>query len=974
MSDPCALHPDQSADRMDARHFQTRGRSFLTRKGKERAREIDSSSHLFDINNDRGTVQTHPQGVPHDRSPSRQGPSPAPPRLYPTQQLFTTSRPLPTPRHQGRYEAAPAGGQTAEEPAHHRSLSLPNLRALQRQPRHEVNKDGQEPTCREARLTALSNFAANPSRRTSSRSSSHATPSKSTTRIFGGVYGAITIARPRVVLVESTLAEESSDSSELIISLPTATRQPPVRFLDAQAKRVQNRSASDDEKERSSVRRVLRETEESQDERAAWSDSAVRGVAYRLNSRLAERDRKRNRHRAAAMYRHEEAKCRTALASESDNEVDAVPHSLIRFRDIKSPIALPVSPHPGRPGPEPSPPVPTSFQPFAWHARSQSQPHRASSQKHGLSRKDVIGSLKRLARRGSSAVRPSASRSSLASADQTRHVLGQPIRHLCRSASTDSFVHLDTSANSSSSTLDIRAGGSTERAGEAVTAPLTVGHSGRKPSVANQNAFISLPPHLHHLLRASEASDDTPLRRASWASSESGLSSLARRAVSSPRSDTSSVEAAKLALALADQLSSQHSPSRMQTHAGASRGFARSTDPNEGLDRRLSMRHPYAMASPPRPRQGSSDRSKYSASSDAQSGSLSSDLPVLHDLSNFVSTKSSYLWFASSFAHVILMSFSEWAQFFRTPSRASPRVPGGSDRRASFSGAQFSTSSGVQLEPGIEPPIVSTVGAAHKVEQGSSMTTPSWSPARRSTRSTTTASPSLWEARPAPTWRQQPHSPSSFGRQYAGSDQLMGPRIAATEWDDCAPRSSVLSSFLRLSLHGDEASRRDDRDCTSPASFMEFSNDEGRFGANLSPVADSAAEMSSLAPPQTGGEPTAQRPHHLSINSTVFLHPFQPPSSPYFTSEASRESTLNAKLDDFPAPPSLAASPSSGAGECFDEFGQSRSPHTRQGDIRAGSAEAVARGDTEPAGGGLGEERPPSSESSWFGDSSDSDV
>lgn len=658
MSDPFAPHPDQSANRMDARRSQTRGRSFLSRKGKERALEIvdpplaNRSRHLFDINND-----SRPD-VPQHRSPSRQAPSHAPPRLYPAQPLFTASRPLPDARPQSRHEGKASRSPGVDEPVHHRSLSLPNLRALHRRTRPEVNKDGRGPTSREARLTSSSSSAsqASPSRRASSRSSSHATPSKGTTRIFGGVYGAITFARPRVVLVESTLAEESSDSSELIISLPTATRQPPVRFLDAQAKRVQNRSVSDDETERSSVRRVLRETEESQDERAAWSDSAVRGVAYRLNSRLAERDRKRNRHRAAALRRREEAKRRaaTALASESDDEADAVPHSLFLSRDFRSPIAPTVSPHPGRPGPEPSPPVPTSFQPFTWHARSQSQPHRASSQKHALSRKDVTGSLKRFARRGSSALRPSASRSSLASADQTRHVLGQPIRHLCRSASTDSFVHLDTTPNSSSSTLDICASGSTERAGQAVSAPLTVGHSGRKPSVANQNAFIFLPPHLHHLLRAPEPSIDTALRRASWASSESELSSLARRVVSSPISDTSSVEAARLALALADQLSLQYSPSRSQTPAVSGQGFAQSADPNEDSDRRVSPRHPYAMASPPRTGQGSSNRSKYSASSEAQSGSLSSDLPVLHDLSNFVSPDTSQSSFASSFAHVFV--------------------------------------------------------------------------------------------------------------------------------------------------------------------------------------------------------------------------------------------------------------------------------------------------------------------------------
>ena len=81
MSDPFAPHPDQSTDRMGARHPQARGQSFLTRKGKERALEIvdaslaDTNRQPFSLDNNSHASQTHPHDVPQHRSPSRQAQS-----------------------------------------------------------------------------------------------------------------------------------------------------------------------------------------------------------------------------------------------------------------------------------------------------------------------------------------------------------------------------------------------------------------------------------------------------------------------------------------------------------------------------------------------------------------------------------------------------------------------------------------------------------------------------------------------------------------------------------------------------------------------------------------------------------------------------------------------------------------------------------------------------------------------------------
>ncbi|GAA5874152.1 hypothetical protein JCM3774_006752 [Rhodotorula dairenensis] len=119
-------------------------------------------------------------------------------------------------------------------------------------------------------------------------------PKSKANRVLGGVYGAIALARPRVVIVDASLADESSDGPELVISVrrDNPSPQPSVRFLAEPHKPAPARSASDDEAAQSSMRRVLRETEDLQGERAAWSDSAVRTVAYDLSARLAERDMK----------------------------------------------------------------------------------------------------------------------------------------------------------------------------------------------------------------------------------------------------------------------------------------------------------------------------------------------------------------------------------------------------------------------------------------------------------------------------------------------------------------------------------------------------------------------------------------------------------------------------------------------------------------------------------------------------------
>ncbi|GAA5989541.1 hypothetical protein JCM10908_000523 [Rhodotorula pacifica] len=784
-----------------------------------------------------------------------------------------------------------------------------------------------------------------------------ATAPKKRNRVLGGVCGAIALARPKVVLVEASSPDESSDESEPIIAMPCGPDeavQPPVRFLDQPRRTRPNVSMSDDDVEQSSVRRVLREIEDSQNERAAWSDSAVRGVAHSLSARLAERDRKRSRQDAAQLRRREETKRRkaAALAVASDSEADTATPSFCRSR-AGTPRTRPRAfTNPSRAGsrpnvPEDSPPVPTSCQPFSLsvirHATTQLRQRRTSSHKHTLSGRNLAGSLRRFARRGSSAIRPSISMSSFAS-DQTRHVFGQPIRHLRRSASTNSLVEPDSASTSSGPILEIRSSGSTDGAGEAVTAPATVGHSGRKPSVVNQNAFITLPPHLHHLLRAPESPSFTPKRPAPRAPARS-RSSSSPYALSSPEdppfSDHSTLEAAKLSLALADELSARGSPSpaRLQgavntdssapysdllllerpvpssESAASPQRFVSSSrrraDPVGDFD----FRHPFAADSSRSTSQRlRSSQSERSQSSEAH-GSSSSDLPVFHDLSNL---------------------------FFRPPPDASRRGSKAEEAlETDDSRATVSPRSWYGDRSRIGSSAAWSNGGKHSHPAGCDDGAVLLSPRRRSTRSASTASPPLCEARPAPTPLQQPWSATSFGRLYVGSGQSTGPTTASAfaDFPSIVTHNRSLESFLRFQEDGE--SEKDDGDRASPTSFIDFGCEEpSEHATNAAKGALHQGGPIARSPsPQTSAQPKPLRPRYLSIDSALLISPLHAPSSPYFVSEASRESTLSGKLNDFPAPPSLSPSVSTGVNGGF-EFGASLAYLSSHADLKAAETDA----------------------------------
>lgn len=497
---------------------------------------------------------------------------------------------------------------TEKQTQRHRSRSLPNLRdAL----RTRVRRAGTEVrNLHRGKLHATSPASA--TRAAHYGGPGAETPTKldrKAPRVLGRVSGAIALARPQVVVIGAPLADESSDGPELVISLPrnNPSPQPSVRFLTQPTEIQPTRTVSEGDPTHSSVRRVLRETKALQEERAAWSDSAVRGVAYGLSARLAERDMKRARRDVAKIRRRKEVKRRREAAntSESDGENGGRARSPFRFGYSKprprGPASTKAHDRASRPAvPLESPPVPTSFEPFTPN-QTKTCRNLTASQKHAFSRASVSASLRRFARRHYSVARPAPSVSSLAS-EQTRYVRGQPIRHLRRFASTDSLGDIDSASISSEPVLDIRASGSSEGPGEAVTAPATVGQSGKKLSLVRQNAFVTLPPHLHHLLRLPKS--PTPGPRAAMPPSDisqSPSSSLALRIVSSnddenpPLSETSSLQAARLALTLADRLQVEASTARETSAHSGSGGLAETEDDSVNGG---TSRYPFALATP----------------------------------------------------------------------------------------------------------------------------------------------------------------------------------------------------------------------------------------------------------------------------------------------------------------------------------------------------------------------------------------
>lgn len=379
-------------------------------------------------------------------------------------------------------------------------------------------------------------------------------------------YEALIGTRPRVVFVDASSSHVALDSDEE----PRLARSRRARHGALTDADVDLLLDDGDEGDRSSVRRVLREGALLQAERAAWSDSAMRGVGFGLSLRLAEQQQRAARRSLAVEQRKAErrrmrrdtAQRRRREAAEAESEAERSDGRLGPRRRLVAP--------------DYSPPMPSSFEPFAQIGRKLSLGRirerdaaiqGVASEGHGLG---FVHALKRVTSR--SHVR-SASATSTAEVtgapgypSTPRTVRGQAIRHMHRSSSVDSLYartqatapavpqlpHITNSATLHSLAAAVEQ--VTTQYGEALTLPgdqpsQPAGEM-RRPSVMAQNAFLSLPPHLHHLLRSPERTRYMPARPAPSAPTGDGASVPPSRG-STPDSTAS---AARLSLALEEQL------------------------------------------------------------------------------------------------------------------------------------------------------------------------------------------------------------------------------------------------------------------------------------------------------------------------------------------------------------------------------------------------------------------------------------
>lgn len=258
----------------------------------------------------------------------------------------------------------------------------------------------------------------------------------------------------------------------------------------------------------------------------------MRGVGFGLSLRLAEQQQRAARRSLAVEQRKAErrrmrrdtAQRRRREAAEAESEAERSDGRLGPRRRLVAP--------------DYSPPMPSSFEPFAQIGRKLSLGRirerdaaiqGVASEGHGLG---FVHALKRVTSR--SHVR-SASATSTAEVtgapgypSTPRTVRGQAIRHMHRSSSVDSLYartqatapavpqlpHITNSATLHSLAAAVEQ--VTTQYGEALTLPgdqpsQPAGEM-RRPSVMAQNAFLSLPPHLHHLLRSPERTRYMPAR------------------------------------------------------------------------------------------------------------------------------------------------------------------------------------------------------------------------------------------------------------------------------------------------------------------------------------------------------------------------------------------------------------------------------------------------------------------------------
>ncbi|GAA5842610.1 hypothetical protein JCM9279_003638 [Rhodotorula babjevae] len=772
-------------------------------------------------------------------------------------------------------------------------------------------------------------------------------------------YEALIGARPRLVVVDassSVAAHEDVDDERRPPTTIAARTDRRGALTDADVDLLSRDERDGDD---SSVRRVLRDGALLRAERAAWSDSAMRGVGFGLSLKLAEQQRKAGRRSLAIeqrkaerrRMRREVAQRRRREAAEAESEAERGDGRYERRVRV---------------APDYSPPMPSSFEPFAQLGRKLSIPRmrerRSSTDGGGASDGlglGIVNALKRV--RSRSHVRSASATSTAevaavvaaaapapARPSTPRTVRGQAIRHLHRASSVDSLCarthpHSATSPpqlpqliNSTTfKSLAAAVEQVTTQYGEALTSPFDqpfqpVGEM-RRPSVMTQNAFLSLPPHLHHLLRSPERQSYTPARPAPTA--PFGPATSAPTRVSTPDSTAS---AARLSLALEEHLreasgsptkaledlpvatttplmwrardpsSQQSSPTSRLASSRSAPALAEAARLSRSpMDEQVSasgFEHPYAQRSsgsaavrrqPSQLSRQSSSGSVVDLTSDGNWNDLFFLQPrrpaiVRHEPSASVETVES-------------VDMSRNFRFTTAPTHNSP-----SSRLADLSCSV--TDSAL---PATRP---STSHTAYLTAE-SAFSSAASSPEQRRALDLPIAADSPLLLRPHPTPVQSTWASTSFAHEYLGTASSSSLRLSGGSGSGGSSRS-----FLRV----DDGSENDEleqpqRRQASPSSFMDFSSPPSPRSARLpsglalpcsalSPFASSFPPSSSLDVDQARTPTGASRHHHLSIDSHYFISPGRTSSSPLMASDGSRFSTLEETMDDFPAPPLMSPS------------------------------------------------------------------
>lgn len=265
----------------------------------------------------------------------------------------------------------------------------------------------------------------------------------------------------------------------------------------------------------SSMRRVLLEGEESRRERESWSDSA----AHVLGERCARRIESLSSGTGSIRRRKGDSKSHdrqpSASVTESPSSVNKKSSKKkrgIKHQERDQGVQPRILPSEQQVGPArqhttfrpvvcvDSPPIAHSFDPFAQLGRKLSLGRSQTKRRRRPSDTDGFNGHSGCSRRDSIDI-PSTRRLSDATSDSPRFVGGKPIRHVRTSNSVDSLsLHIRSTQLAAA-----------DHIGEAVTtaSPPAIGPL---PVLSRQNAAVSLPPHLHHLLRTPPRQPGTATR------------------------------------------------------------------------------------------------------------------------------------------------------------------------------------------------------------------------------------------------------------------------------------------------------------------------------------------------------------------------------------------------------------------------------------------------------------------------------